>query len=258
MLKLRIKKNQTLLALFTFSIRVVNAQLTKESDLFQVLKTKDSLLFTVGFNTCDINQIDKLTAKDFEFYHDKGGVTNTKALFIKAIKENLCGSGKNKELRKLQENSLKVFPLYNQNKLYGALQKGVHSFGTTTARFTHLWLIKNGEWKLSRVMSYDHQQEKRVVGSGENYLKISVSELDFYVGDYRFSPEFVLSMIKENGKLYGSSHGEKVEIKPYAKHQFIAADKSVKINFIIGDDGKITGLTMESPEGKMNAKKIML
>ncbi len=67
---------------------------------------------------------------------------------------------------------MEVFPLYKDNSqvLYGAIQNGVHDFDqqyegevarkTNTARFTHLWIIENGDWKLKRVLSYDHQIPK--------------------------------------------------------------------------------------------------
>ena len=72
-----------------------------------------------------------------------------------------------KPRRELVEGSLKVYLLKNNGVLYGAVQMGIHKFYaiekdkpeylTSTAKFTHLWKLENGEWKLSRVISYDHQ-----------------------------------------------------------------------------------------------------
>ena len=50
-------------------------------------------------------------------------------------------------------------------KGYGAIEMGVHRFmhpkteasnGTGEASFVQLWQCKEGNWKLTRVLSYDH------------------------------------------------------------------------------------------------------
>ena len=115
-----------------------SAQVAKTSELYKILKAKDSLLFNVSFNNCDISQIENLISEDFEFYHDKGGINESKESFIDAIKNGLCVTGENSTRRELVENSLQVFPLYNNEVLYGAIQIGIHRFYDTTAKFTHL------------------------------------------------------------------------------------------------------------------------
>jgi hypothetical protein len=142
------------------------SQVAPSSDLFKTLKTHDSLLFEVGFNTCDITQFEKLVSDDFEFYHDKSGITATKADFITSIRDGLCKMDY-KARRELVENSLEVYPLENNGVLYGAIQTGSHRFYevkdvkpdqlTSVAKFTHVWLLENGTWKLSRGLSYDHK-----------------------------------------------------------------------------------------------------
>jgi hypothetical protein len=62
--------------------------------------------------------------------------------------------------RTLVSASLEVYPLNN----YGAVEMGTHRFhqpanpadGVGEARFVMLWQQKNGSWKLTRVISYDH------------------------------------------------------------------------------------------------------
>ena len=51
---------------------------TEKQVLNQTILSKDSLLFTVGFNTCDINQFETLLSKLFSFYHDQSGFSNKK------------------------------------------------------------------------------------------------------------------------------------------------------------------------------------
>jgi hypothetical protein len=157
----------TFLSIFLFlAVFSLFSQVPAASDLFRTLKTRDSLLFEVGFNTCDISQFEKLVSDDFEFYHDKSGITATKADFITSIRDGLCKMDY-KARRELVDNSLEVYPLENNGLLYGAIQTGNHRFYaikqdkpdqlTSVAKFTHVWLLDNGTWKLSRGLSYDHK-----------------------------------------------------------------------------------------------------
>lgn len=43
-------------------------------------------------------------------------------------KQNICGDPDKKLIREVIENSREVFPLYNEGKLYGAIQTGEHQF----------------------------------------------------------------------------------------------------------------------------------
>lgn len=141
-------------------------QAQPNSELFRILKASDSLLFDVGFNRCDLNAFDQLVNDDFEFYHDQSGITSSKKDFIASVREGICQLPY-KPRRQLDAASMQVFPLEKGGVLYGAVQTGEHRFYanekdkpeylTSVARFTHLWLLQNGRWKLSRVFSYDHR-----------------------------------------------------------------------------------------------------
>ncbi|MBK6965517.1 MAG: nuclear transport factor 2 family protein [Bacteroidales bacterium] len=85
------------------------------------------MLFEVGFNNCDITQFENLVSEDFEFYHDKSGITATKADFIAGIRDGLCKMNY-KARRELVENSLEVYPMENKGVLYGVIQTGSHRF----------------------------------------------------------------------------------------------------------------------------------
>lgn len=133
--------------------------------IFKQLKTNDSLLFEVGFNKCDISQIEKLTSKDFELYHDQAGITDSKEAFMESVK-GLCTMNY-RATRELDENSLEVHLLKNNGQVYGAIQTGKHQFYaeeenkpkylTSTAEFMHLWIKEEGQWKFKRVLSYNHE-----------------------------------------------------------------------------------------------------
>jgi hypothetical protein len=150
------------------------AQVDPSLALFRELKSRDSLLFEIGFNTCDISQFENLVSEDFEFYHDQAGVTASKADFVAGIRDGLCKLSY-RARRELVKGSLLVYPLKKNGVLYGALQMGKHRFFalekdkpeyfTSIALFTHLWILENGEWKLLRGLSYDHQTKESAVPS---------------------------------------------------------------------------------------------
>lgn len=139
---------------------------TKYPDLYATILEKDSLLFQVGFNQLDTNIMHALLANDFEFYHDVHGITESKQAFIQSIQGLKELSFKT--WRTIRTESVEIYPLYSDQhtKLYGAIQIGEHDFyqqkkgekakKSGTARFNHLWILESGEWRLKRVLSYDH------------------------------------------------------------------------------------------------------
>lgn len=161
--------NKTLLFLYLFSLGSFSgsAQIARDAEIFLQLQAMDSLLFELGFNNCDLPALEKCVSEDLEFYHDQAGVSLTRSDFLKRVKENICSDSLRKPIRQLRDQGLEVFPLYENDQLYGAIQSGTHDFYirepgrelefTSTAKFTHLWLLEDQRWILKRVLSYDHK-----------------------------------------------------------------------------------------------------
>ena len=155
-----------LLLCFLSFIHLAKAQVQENSSLFQDLKAQDSVFFERGFNRCDLDYLKNQVKDDLRFYHDQGGFQD-KTKFLESTANNICGSPAQKPIRKVDAESLDVFPLYSDGKIYGAIQSGIHHFyirekdkkdlWTSTARFTHLWILEKESWKLTEVLSYDHQ-----------------------------------------------------------------------------------------------------
>ena len=156
---------------FLLASGITSAQVDKNSDLFKTLKAKDSVLFKIGFNKCKIERSAELMTDDLEFYHDNSGVSNSKVEFIEAMKSGICKENNTQKVyRFLVEESLELFPMYDNGKLYGALQNGKHFFSPNAsmtyeesdnyALFSHLWIIEENQWKLKRVISYNHTSKE--------------------------------------------------------------------------------------------------
>jgi Domain of unknown function (DUF4440) len=143
----------------------VNAQavpsldnIKSQEELTHAITSLDTQLFD-AYNTCNLDKLGSIVVNDLEFYHDKTGLAVGKQAFLDAIKNNICG----KVTRKLVAGSLEVYPL----KGYGAVEIGAHRFyhpGSEKpdgeAKFVMLWQYKDGSWKISRVISYDHEPAK--------------------------------------------------------------------------------------------------
>lgn len=159
-------KTSFLIAFIAWFTTSLNAQVAKDSELFQKLKLHDSIFFERSFNQCDIEYLKNAIHKDLTFYHDKGGVQNRKQ-FLKATQKNLCSNIDKKPIRKVDTSSLEVYPMYDNDVMYGVVQTGVHYFYireknkedvlTGKAKFIHLYLLLNNEWILKEVISFDHQ-----------------------------------------------------------------------------------------------------
>ncbi|MGY8914208.1 MAG: serine hydrolase [Flavobacteriales bacterium] len=157
--------------LLLFGTFGATAQVDRNTPLFIELKKQDSIFFEKGFNQCDLSYLEEHIAKDLKFYHDQGGFQDRK-MFFENTRKYICSSPDKKPIRKVDETSLELFPLYNNGKLYGAIQKGVHhfyirengkvGFPTSTARFTHVWLLEQGVWKLGESLSYDHHDPQPI------------------------------------------------------------------------------------------------
>ena len=139
---------------------------SNKSELYHLLKEKDSIMFELSYNQLDTSILEELATDDIEFYHDQGGATCTRQDFIIGLKG--LGNLSYKARREAVEGSIEVFPMYKNGELYAGILKGEHSFYakepndkpeyiTSTAKYTTLWVLKNDQWKMSRIYSYDHQ-----------------------------------------------------------------------------------------------------
>jgi hypothetical protein len=127
-----------------------------QEELNKVIASLDAALFE-SYNHCELDKFAAFFAGNVEFYHDQGGLTLGQKALTDSVRKNICG----KVTRELVPGALQVYPM----KGYGAVEMGVHRFHhpghddtepVGEARFIHLWQYKDGAWKITRVISYDH------------------------------------------------------------------------------------------------------
>ncbi len=173
------------LVLFIGAFIPVSGQLAKNDALFIALKQQDSIFFERSFNQCDSAYLSASIHPQLAFFHDQGGLQH-RTDFLSNVRKNICATPEYKPIRKVDESSLEVYPLYNNGKLYGAVQSGIHDFyirtpgkadvPTSRAKFTHVWLLENDQWLLREVLSFDHKDPPKSAK-----LKIVPLTGDFYI-----------------------------------------------------------------------------
>src|SRR3978361_545138 len=158
---MKIFKPSALLALFAIMIISVaaSAQNTttytykpESKELYNTIAHMDSVYFN-AYNTCDMDKQAAIYADSIEFYHDKGGLQNSKQALLDALKKNICG----KVTRVLVPGSIEVYPIAG----FGAVEIGLHQFinhqesetPSKPDKFIVIWRLRNDKWQITRVVS---------------------------------------------------------------------------------------------------------
>ena len=141
-----------------------NGQLTPKAyktvlqELYNEIAHMDSVMFN-AFNEHNLDKLKTTFSEDLEFYHDKGGLagyTQSMENFNTLFERN-----KNTGLRRdMVAGSLEVYPI----KDYGAIEVCAHRFchkengkdDCGVFKNIMVWQKKDGQWKVTRVISYDH------------------------------------------------------------------------------------------------------
>jgi hypothetical protein len=131
-------------------------EIKTQADMDKTSAALDAELFD-AYNKCDLVKFKSLLADDVEFFHDKGGVTLGAQALTDSVKKNICG----RVSRELVAGTLQSHHMDG----YGILQQGVHRFhhpghddteAVGEGQFITLWQYKDGAWKITRAISFDH------------------------------------------------------------------------------------------------------
>lgn len=139
-----------------------NAQTTafkpKDQQLYNTIAHMDSVMFN-AFNSRNLEVMKTLFTPDVEFYNDGKGITGYDATIagFKGIFENKQAADLHRDLLK---ETLEVYPMPG----FGAIEMGTHRFTHTEngqqiiglMKFVHVWQYKDGQWKVTRVVSVGH------------------------------------------------------------------------------------------------------
>jgi hypothetical protein len=215
--------------------------------LKEIIIEKDGL-FWQAYNKCDVAGMSSFIDENFEFYHDKGGLTIGLESFKKGLSSGLCANGPQLK-RVVKEGTVEIFPLNG----IGAIIRGEHYFyignrADGLAKFTHVWKLSNNEWKMSRILSFDHQP----VPYENQRISVSVDDktLKSYTGKYEApqTGEVIFSKLDGNlqmkaGPMELLLMAEKDNLffheKSSLTFEFIKNQKQEVIKVIIRENGEI-------------------
>ena len=141
------------------------ATIPEEAALAPIIAERDAVLFATMFDRCDPAALADLVTDDLEFYHDRGGLTATRTTFVADYAKG-CEARKApnawRSRRELVPGTMQVYAIPG----VGAVEEASHLFYERQgdgpeklvgrARFSMLWRLEDGHWRLARAFSIDH------------------------------------------------------------------------------------------------------
>lgn len=121
-------------------------------ELHDEILRMDSIFFE-AYNKCKMDVQAAIYADSIEFYHDNGGLTNSKQELLESTKKYIC----EKVTRALVPGSVEVYPI----KGFGAIEIGLHRFFSKEepdakphdSKFIIIWKQEAKGWRITRVVS---------------------------------------------------------------------------------------------------------
>lgn len=136
-----------------------------QAELEREVLAVDNAMFEAAFGGCDAELLKRVFPDDHEFYHDIGGAQHdSEEFWIGLFDDYFCTEKPIK--REYVAGSHKVYPMhyygalvYGENRYYMKNKEGEYELDDT-GKYMHLWRLNDGQWELTRAISYDHQPPK--------------------------------------------------------------------------------------------------
>jgi hypothetical protein len=198
-------------------------------------------VFWDAYNRCDVGKMSQFFWPDIEFYHDKGGPTIGLGPLTETLQKNLCGNYPKFHLRReAVAGTVKFYPLEKNGATYGAVLSGEHYFYINDngkpeyldgmAKFFHVWLVKDGTWKMARVVSYDHHAP--TYENKRKEVTVPPSVLEQYVGKYVAPKTGTLNVVRENNLLTLKIGDKQYILHPESESMFFTTDRDLTFEFV--------------------------
>ncbi len=168
-------------------------------------------------------------------------------------KNNLCENDSFRLRREAVEGSVRVFLLKKADTIYGAIMTGEHRFYVLEkgkserldglAKFTHVWVLKDSTWKMSRILSYDHGPAPYV--NKRQGIQLSRASLDRYAGKYK-GPQSGTIIVQREGDVLTLllNKGQRAVLYPETNNRFFQKERDLAFEFVIGSQGETSKMVV--------------
>ena len=107
-----------------------------------------------------------------------------------------------------------------------------------------------GDWKIVNVIWLPNVKDRQSI-------KVDPKVLGDYVGEYRLSPEFTVSISARDGRLFAQGTGQPpFELFAETDSKFFLKDIQASLSFVKDEQGRVTHLILSQGGGEVTAKKI--
>jgi hypothetical protein len=227
------------LSLMLFSLCMPVLAQNDSATLDATIRHEDAA-FWEAYNRCDIDRMSQFFWPDFEFYHDKGGLTVGLGPFVDQLKTGLCGNPTSRLRREAIPETVKIYHLQKNGVTYGAVLSGEHYFYVNdsgkpeyrdgVAKFFHVWLLKDGAWKMARVVSYDHRDAP--YQNTRKEITIPLETFELYVGQYEAPKSGALTVTRANNLLTLVVGDKTFVLHPESENAFFIAERDLTFEFV--------------------------
>lgn len=235
-------------SLFTIVLAACTVQVFAQTETQKLTATILHLdsAFWNAYNNCDTAHFKDFITDDVEFYHDKGGITTNAKSLIESLDKNICGNADSRLRREAVAGTVKVYPMQNGNEIYGAIITGEHLFFITekskpeyqtgVANFTQLWQLKNGVWKMTRILSYNHHAPD--YKNTRKEIALPANLLNQLSGTYKSAKSGTMTVTTQNKVLLLKGGGQTYTLYPQNNTTFFIKERDLVFQFVKDATGR--------------------
>jgi hypothetical protein len=200
------------------------------------------------FNACDLPAMASLLTDDVEFYHDKTGLTVTRQGVIDSLRKGPCADPSMHLRREEVPGSVRFHPLAGGFALltgehrFVVEKAGQEPYVDGQAEFAMVWQWTGGQWRIRRILSYDHAPVSYVPPTSN--LMLTPQLASRCVGRYRTAKAGDLVVTAEGDHLQLVAGTLSVTLLPMSESRFFARERDLQFEFRPGASGRADGVTV--------------